>query len=247
MNNRICKILLGIGVSLFPALGMAQTSVDFTSESDLNSCQRIEIMDAESGHANPESYVSEITALPAVASMSRDKNDEKQDEKEERESLFPKASRDLGTSHFTWGAEFGASIDLSGYNTSTFNVDAVLGYKNSYFRILGVGVGVHRSLGNADNFIPVYALMRTSFSTRPRLFFMSLKAGYSFNTMGDSPMFGDTNAQLGAGINLAMSKKFNSHIILAYEFRHFNKRHKYILNDKADDISLATISFGVNF
>ncbi len=227
MNNRLRKILLGIGVSLF--------SIPSLLASTVTSCLEPETV-SEIGY-------EEI----AMEADDQDTTSAKEENKEERESLFPKASRDLATSHFTWGAEFGCSIDLSGYDTSTFNVDAVLGYKNNYFRILGAGVGIHRSLGSGDNFIPVYALMRTSFSTKPRLFFMSLKVGYSFNTMGDSPMFGDTNAQLGAGINLAMSRRFQSHIILAYEFRHFNKRHKYILNDKADDISLATISFGVNF
>ena len=243
MNNRLYCILLGIGVSLWSMSGHASVATSNPDEEGSVKCQ--EAMTATDVVVNEDtdessSNVSDCLAYStAVAGFL--------DNKEERESLFPKASKDLGSSHFTWGAEFGASIDLSGYDTSTFNVDAVFGYKNNYFRILGAGAGIHKSLGSRDNFIPVYAMMRTSFSTRPRLFFMSLKVGYSFNTMGDSPMFGDTNAQLGAGINLAMSKKFQSHIILAYEFRHFNKRHKYILNDKEDDISLATISFGVNF
>ncbi len=231
MNNRLRNILLGIGVSLFSFVPgySAETSDVITvlgksSDNEISMVEKNKIDEIKNGNQS-----------------------EDEEEKEERESLFPKATRNLDKSHFTWGAEFGASIDLSGYNTSTFNIDAVLGYKNNFFRILGAGVGIHRSLGNGDNFIPIYALLRSSFSHRPRLFFMSLKVGYSFNTIGDSPTFGDTNAQLGAGINLAMGKKFQSHIILAYEFRHFNRRHKYILNDKANDISLATISFGVNF
>lgn len=218
MINNLRTFLLGIGVSL---LSVGQINAGSLPDVELETVSDTAVQNV---------------GMPA-----------KFEDKEERESLFPNATRNLSTSHFTWGAEFGASIDLSGYNTSTFNVDAVVGYKNNYFRILGAGVGIHRSLGNGDNFVPVYALMRSSFSSRPRLFFMSLKVGYSFNTIGDSPTFGDTNAQLGAGINLAMSKKFQSHIILAYEFRHFNQRHKYILNDKANDISLATLSFGVNF
>lgn len=172
-----------------------------------------------------------------------------QDGKEQpvnRESLFSSV-KGLSESHFTWGGEVGASIDLSGYDTSTFNIDAILGYKNKYFKTLGAGLGLHRSLGSGDTYIPVYALVRTSFSKRPRMFFMSFKVGYSFNTIGDSPTFGDTNAQLGVGINLAMSRRFQSHIILAYEFRHFDQRHKYILNDKTENVSFATLSFGVNF
>lgn len=219
MNNRLRNILLGIGVSLFFLSANAEDSASGSSKSV---------------------SVSDEIQTEAVKKESVP-------EKEERESLFPNATRDLGNSHFTWGAEFGASIDVSDCNTSTFNIDAVLGYKNNYFRILGAGVGVHRSLGNGDSFIPVYALIRTSFSSRPRLCFMSLKLGYSFNTIGDSPTFGDTNSQLGLGINLAMGKKFQSHLILAYEFRHFNSRNKMKINEDVNNISLATISFGVNF
>lgn len=189
-------------------------------------------------------YVNRQDSAP---SKEIDGKTDKKDNEYETESIFPASSKSLSESHFTWGGEFGASIDLSGYDTSTFDVDIILGYKNNYFKILGVGAGVHRAFGTGDNFIPVYAVMRTSFSTKPRLLFMSLKAGYSFNTMGDAPIFGDINASLGCGINLAVSKKFCSHIILAYEFRHFNKRHKDMLDMHADDISLATLSFGVNF
>ncbi len=163
------------------------------------------------------------------------------------ESLFPNADRPLSTSHFTWGAEFGTSIDLTGYDTSTVNLDLVFGYKNSYLDLLGLGAGVHRSVGTGDNFVPIYAVIHTDFSKRKRPFFMAVKAGYSFNTMGNAPTFGDIAASLGGGINLAVSRKFTSYIILAYEFRHFNKRHRESFNILAEDISLATLSIGVTF
>ena len=166
---------------------------------------------------------------------------------ENTESLFPNVSGNLSASHFTWGAETGMSVDVSGYDSSTFNVDAIIGYKNSMFRILGAGVGMHRALGSGDTYIPVYALMRTSFSKRPRLLFLSLKAGYSFNTIGDAPTFGDVNAAIGMGINLAVRRNFQTHIILSYEFRHFNQRHRSSIQLDAEDISLASLTFGVNF
>lgn len=164
-----------------------------------------------------------------------------------RESIFQDRVKSLSESHFTWGAELGSSIDLSGYDTSTFNVDVTLGYKNSVITLLGVGAGVHRAFGTGDNFVPVYAVVRTSFSKRPRRFFLSFKAGYSFNTIGDAPTFGDSNASLGAGINLATSRKFKSFLILAYEFRHIDRRHKSTITLDADNIALASLSFGVNF
>lgn len=150
-------------------------------------------------------------------------------------------------SHFTWGAEFGTSIDMSGYDSSTFNIDAVAGYRNPWFKILGMGIGLHRAIGSGDNYVPLYALMRTSFSRRPQMLFMSMKVGYSFNTIGDAPTFGDVNASAGIGINLAKGKTFSSHMILAYEFRHFNNRHRSEVEIDAEDISLVSLSFGVNF
>lgn len=149
--------------------------------------------------------------------------------------------------HFTWGAEFGTSIDMSGYDSSTFNVDAMVGYRGTYFKLAGFGAGIHRSMGSGDNYIPLYAIMRTSFSKIKRLFFMNLKVGYSFNTIGDAPTFGDVNASLGGGINLASGKSFQSYLILGYEFRHFNQRNKSKVDIVADDVSLVSLSFGVNF
>lgn len=165
----------------------------------------------------------------------------------EPDVLFPNADLSLGASHFTWGADIGTSIDLSGYDSSTFDVDANIGYKNRYLRLLGIGAGFHRSLGSGDNYIPLYAILRTSFAPTPKLFFLSLKAGYSFNTIGDAPTYGDITAAAGIGLNLAVSDKFKTHIVLGYEFRHFNKRHRSLLKLEADNISLASLSFGISF
>lgn len=160
-------------------------------------------------------------------------------------SLF--TSVDLATSHFTWGAELGSSIDMTGHDMSTLDADVVIGYKNKWIRTVGFGAGIHRAFGTGDNFIPLYAVFRTSFTSRPSNFFMSVKIGYSFNSIQDSPTFGDTCASIGAGINLAMSHRFSSHIILSIQQRHFTKRHsdKYKLN--IDNIYLVGLSFGVNF
>jgi hypothetical protein len=222
MDNLIKKLMLFMGFSFLIPLPLAASLKDQTTLKEKTT--DVEIITADGVESGEETEIEP-----------------------ERESVFQTKGTSLGSSHFTWGGEFGMSIDLSGYDASTFNIDAQLGYKNNYFNILGVGFGVHQAIGTSDTYVPIYAVMRTSFAPRPRLFFMSLKVGYSFNTIGDSPTFGDTNAQLGAGINLAMSRKFKSYIVLAYEFRHFNQRHNYILKGKRNDISLATLSFGVNF
>ena len=91
---------------------------------------------------------------------------------QERESIFPAKSLSLAFSHFTWGAEVGSSIDLTGYDLSTIDVDVLFGYKNSFIRMAGFGAGVHRSVHRGDNFIPVYASIQTSFRSRPSLCFL---------------------------------------------------------------------------
>lgn len=163
----------------------------------------------------------------------------------ERESIFPKSSRSLAFSHFTWGGEIGGSIDMTGNDLSTVDVDIVLGYKNRFIRTLGIGAGIHRAIGTGNNFIPVYLVFRSSFRSKPSLLFLNLKIGYSFNTISDSPTFGDTSSSLGCGINLAMSSRFQSHIILSVNHRHLDSRHN--LNLPVQDIFLANLCFGVNF
>ena len=164
-------------------------------------------------------------------------------EKDETKNT-PYSSR---SSHFTWGFEVGSSIDISGYDSSTINADALVGYKNAYIRFIGAGLGIHHAVGSGDNYVPLYLAFRSSFSSRPRLFFLSAKIGYSFNTIGDADTFGDINASLGWGINLTIAKKFQSYLILGYEFRHFNSKHRETVSIDTKNISMASLSLGFNF
>ena len=168
--------------------------------------------------------------------------------RESHESLFPERGRNLANSHFTWGAEAGASIDLMGYDMSTIDLDVQLGYKNKAIRMAGIGVGVHRSVQMGDNFIPVYATIQTSFTSRPSLCFFSAKVGYSFNTIDDSPVFGDMMASLGCGVNLSRGKKASTYILLSGGYRYFSNRHiQEIERVDRHYIYIATLSFGVSF
>lgn len=163
------------------------------------------------------------------------------------DSIFPEKSLDLHTTHFTWGAEFGMSLDMTSHDMSSVDADIMLGYKSSIFKVLGLGAGIHRAIGTGDNFIPVYAIIRTSFRKKPSLLFMHLCMGYSFNTISDSPMMGDTMANIGLGVNLAMTRKFQSHIVLSAGYRHFRPRHREIINMDTDNVYLVKLSFGINF
>lgn len=167
---------------------------------------------------------------------------------QERESLFPAKSLSLALSHFTWGAEVGSSIDLTGYDLSTIDVDILLGYKNSFIRMAGIGAGVHRSVQRGDNFIPVYATIQTSFRSKPSLCFFSAKIGYSFNSIEDSPTFGDLTSLLGVGFNLSSSRVAKSYILVSAGYRYFNQRHIDMISSiDRHYIFLARLSLGVNF
>ena len=165
----------------------------------------------------------------------------------ERESIFPAGSRPLWLSNFTWGVDIGSSIDLRGYDMSTLDLDVMLGYKSSFIRTLGVGAGVHRSFGKKNNFIPLYLVFRSSFRTKPSLFFFNMRAGYAFSTIGEGASRGGAMAAVGVGINLAMSKRFQSHILLSYCYYHINGHTRKESSFDSKYIDLARISFGVNF
>lgn len=165
----------------------------------------------------------------------------------ERESIFG-GYKSLHNSHFTWGADVGASVDLTAHDMSTFDLDVIWGYKSNLIKTAGLGVGIHRTVQGGDNFIPVYALFRSSFTTRPSLLFFNARIGYSFNTVENSPMFGDFNSALGCGVNLSRSKKANTYIIVSAAYRYFNKRHQdYISRLDTYSVWMAQLQFGVNF
>lgn len=164
-----------------------------------------------------------------------------------RESIFPRSSRPLEYSHFSWGADIGASIDMTAHNQSTFDADVVFGYKNRWLQLVGVGGGIHRAFGSGDNYLPVYVVFRSSFSSHPQPLFFSFKAGYSFNTIGNAANLGDTSASIGMGINLALSRSFRSHIIVGYGFRHYSDRHRERFQLTTSNVSLAQLSIGISF
>lgn len=149
--------------------------------------------------------------------------------------------------HFSWGMDVGASIDLSGENMSTFDAETYFGYKGAWIRTAALGIGMHKSFGNPYTFIPVYAMVRTSFRSKPSLFFLELKCGYSFNTLSDSGSFGGAYGALGLGVNLAMSKSFRSHIVLAYSYFTLRNATDLDIPYNGDNINSAVLKFGISF
>lgn len=161
--------------------------------------------------------------------------------------MFPGVGHSLWGTHFTWGAEAGASLDMTSQDLSTFDLDAFLGYKNPRIKVLGVGAGIHRAVHTGSNLIPVYALFRSSFRSKPSLCFLQLQAGYSFNSIVHAKSRGDVMGSVGVGINLQQAKLAQSYVLLSLNCNHFSDRtiadtpidRKYVL--------FARLAIGVGF
>ncbi len=165
----------------------------------------------------------------------------------ERESLFPERSRSLAFSNFTWGAEAGSSLDLTSHDLSSFDLDVLFGYKNSYIKMAGIGAGIHRSIHTGNNFIPVYAVIRTNFRRTPSLLFLNLQGGYSFNSFSSSGTVGDFYGALGVGINLQQTNTSKTYVILSGAYQYFSEGNRMKTDIDTNYIFFAKLVIGVNF
>ena len=120
--------------------------------------------------------------------------------------------------HFTWGADLGSSVDLTANDMTSIDIHGYFGYKSHWLKFAGVGAGINTMMSNASRCYPVYALLRTSFSSRPQLCFLDLRLGISINNILNHSSQTDFYGSVGLGVTLAKGKKFASHIIISYTF-----------------------------
>lgn len=160
----------------------------------------------------------------------------------------PKAPDEItGWSHFAWGAEVGGCIDMTSNDMSTVNLGAYFGYRNSWIDVLGVGADVNMMVSNSVRAFPVYAMLRTGFSSRPTLLFMDLRGGVVFNNITDSTRQTKAYLSPGLGVNLASGHSFQSYITLCYVY---NGMTSFVNGDRAYDIdglSMACVRLGIRF
>lgn len=190
------------------------------------------------------SFVSSPLLIAAASAEPDSLNSAKP---EFEESLIPDGGKNLFFSHFTWGAELGSTIDLTGHDLSSFDLDVLFGYKNDILKLAGVGVGVHRSFHSGATQIPVYGTIRTSFRPKPSLLFMDIAAGYQFDTRKDTKTFGDFMCSLGLGVNFSQNQRAKSYMIISAGYRYFNEKHKTTVNLDTQYIYVVRLVFGVNF
>ncbi len=149
--------------------------------------------------------------------------------------------------HFTWGADIGSSIEMSGNDMSSVDIDAYFGYKSNTIRTIGVGAGIKSAIGNSYSFIPVYAILRTSFTNKPTLCFLDLRLGCSFNSLKEDATQRSFYGSTGIGFNLYTTKEFKSHIILSYTFMNMDSYYIGDLRNDINNYSSMSIRIGISF
>ncbi len=147
---------------------------------------------------------------------------------------------------FAWGADAGATVDLTGSDLSAVDIDAFFGYKRGWINFIGAGVGVEFPVSSSSRFYNFFADFRTNFVNRPTPFFALLRCGVTESYLPDN--INDTGfyGSLGMGINLARSSRFTSYILMAYTF---SDRHAkdLIPGVRHDNISAVTFKIGISF
>lgn len=149
--------------------------------------------------------------------------------------------------HFTWGADVGGSVDMSGNDMSSLDISANFGYKNHVIRLLGAGASLNMMVSNSCRSFPFYAIVRTSFTKRPTLCFVEARAGASINYMQRNISQTGLYLSGGIGINLATGRTFRSHLILSYSF--FDRGYVTYkdIDYSVPDIHYLGVKIGISF
>lgn len=117
---------------------------------------------------------------------------------------------------FAWGAEFGTSIDISGEEMNSVDLNALIGVAAGWFDFIGVGAGVNVNVSNSNRSYPIFAAIQTDFSTIYRPVFLDLRGGASLNYLPSNISRTWTFGSVGLGIRLVHGKKLSSFITAGY-------------------------------
>lgn len=146
-----------------------------------------------------------------------------------------------------FGAEIGTSIDLSGTESSCFDIDIYAGYRKGMIQCAGLGVGIHPSFAHSRMFIPVYALFRCNLTPNKSLCFVDVKAGLSINELTREKH--NTGAYVfgGIGFNLASTRRINTYAILGYNFTQISPFTENDTYYNENGIHAVSIRIGITF
>ncbi len=147
---------------------------------------------------------------------------------------------------FTWGADVGASIDMSGDDMSSLDVNVAFGMSRKWINFLGVGAEADIMVNNSCRSFPMFVQFRTNFRNRPSIVFWDVKGGVALNYLEHNHQQTGAYVSTGIGFYLARSDKFSSHLIVGYTFK--ERRPVYgELTHEFKDLHYAGVRIGVVF
>lgn len=120
--------------------------------------------------------------------------------------------------HFTWGADIGTAVDMSGHNMSALGISAMFGMEWKWIRFLGLGAEADVMVSNSSRTFPISLIFRTDFSQRQRLLFIDLRGGVAPSYLEHDRQETVPYISGGLGITLATGRKFSSHLTLSYTY-----------------------------
>lgn len=147
---------------------------------------------------------------------------------------------------FAWGADAGASIDMTGNDMSAVDFSAFFGMRRGWINFLGVGAEADIVTSNSCRYYPLFLDFRTNFVNRPTLFFWGLRVGASLNYYENNWHQVGLYGLTGVGINLARSRNFCSHIFVGYTYRQ-RRTPDAEGAPRMPDLHYATFKLGVTF
>ncbi|MGM9845371.1 MAG: hypothetical protein ACI30K_03995 [Muribaculaceae bacterium] len=118
---------------------------------------------------------------------------------------------------FSWGAEIGSTVDLSGHDMTSLDFSAYFGIRRSWLDFAGVGAAANIVVNNSSRSYPLFANLRFSFTPRNPLLFADLRGGMALHSIDlvTGSKF-KPFAQVGVGVYLARGKRFSSYLIAGY-------------------------------
>ncbi len=154
----------------------------------------------------------------------------------------------LAEGKFAWGAEIGTSIDLTGHDMTTINLDANFGYSNGLLKMAGVGAGINMMASNSCRAFPIYAILQTNFRHRPTLCFLDLRLGLAIDNVDNDSRQTVPFINPSVGFNLAGNNNFQSYMRLGYLYNGMKsfgpENNRTVIKG---GLSMVNVSIGINF
>ena len=165
----------------------------------------------------------------------------------ERVSDFAFYERSDSRAIFSWGAEAGANIDLTGNDMSSVALKLSTGLRWRWIRFIGIGAEADITVSNSNRFFPIYAALRTNFRNRPSRVFWELRGGVALQYYENTENTSGTYLYTGVGMQLASGASFSSYMSLGYTYM---QRKSIVVNEETvhqPDLSNASLRIGVIF